>query len=366
MKVLITGGHFSPAHALINSRPQDIEIAVVGRRFIFEGDSAESPEYIICRKIGIPFFPLRTGRLQRTFSRYTLPSIAKTPLGLYDATRILQRYRPDVLVVFGGYLALPVAFAAKIMNIPIVVHEQTMSSGLANRIISRFAAKVCISYSSSREFFPAKKVVYTGNPIRKEVFSISKKIPLPANVPIIYITGGSSGSHAINRLIGVIAPQLVNHFVIIHQTGDSQMYKDFVYLEKVQSSLPEEVRSRYILKKFIDLSEIGFVLKSADLVISRSGINTVTELAALRKPCLLIPLPTGQKNEQLCNAQFAKRVGIAEYLHQNDATPEKLLKEIFFMIKNLEKYKKIYKDIEINIDADKRLWDVIKNIGAKK
>lgn len=340
MKISIVGGHLSPALSIIQALPKDTDIIYIGRKNSLEGDTALSLEYQKISQLGIPFINLTTARLQRRFTRQTLSSLFKLPGGLIEAYKILRKFKPDVVVCFGGYLQIPVAFAAYILKIPIITHEQTLNAGLANKIIAPFASTVCISWQESAKYFPAKKTFLTGLPLRKEFYKIknpsnshlSSLISLPRRqagpLSSLYITGGSQGAHSINVLIENILEKLLKKYNIIHQTGDSKEYQDFSRLENLKNTLPEELRKKYKIFKFIDPAETASVISQADLVISRSGMNTVAELIFLEKPSLLIPLPHGQNNEQLKNALFMESLGLAKVLEQNRLTPEILYSQV--------------------------------------
>jgi UDP-N-acetylglucosamine--N-acetylmuramyl-(pentapeptide) pyrophosphoryl-undecaprenol N-acetylglucosamine transferase len=256
-----------------------------------------------------------------------------------------------------------VGLAAKSLNLPIIVHEQILGAGLANKIVGKFAQTICVSWQQSKKFFPQDKVVLTGNPMRKVETSDFKLPESAEKFPIIYITGGSGGSHAINVLIEGCMEHLLEKYLIIHQTGASTEFGDFARLEKRKSQLPVALQKRYIPRQFIDSSEVFSVLKKADLVVSRSGINTITELLALGKPCLFIPLPYGQQHEQLTNALFVKQLGLAEVVEQKSLTAEKLGEVIEKMMNDLEIYKQHSqkaKDLLIP-DATQKIIDLIEH-----
>ena len=225
-------------------------------------------------------------------------------------------------------MSLPVVFASFLRSIPIVIHEQTLEAGLANRIAARFATKICISWESSRRFFPAEKTVLTGNPIRK--FQISNyKYPMSnGRKKLIYVTGGSLGSHAINLLIDGCIERLLDEHLIYHQTGDAREFNDFERLENRKKQLSELKQSRYTLTKFVSADDIGVLLKQADLVVGRSGINTVSELLYFEKSAILIPLPFSQRKEQKKNALFLERIGLAKVVEQDGLTSEILYSQI--------------------------------------
>lgn len=366
MKIVITGGHFSPALSVIDELPKDTEVLMVGRKYGIEGDKALSLEYLIAESLKISFKSITTGRFQRKFTKHTIFSLFKIPFGFYQSFSILRKFKPDVILTFGGYIALPIAISGFFLRISVVVHEQTLEAGLANRIISIFAKKVCISWEQSAKFFPRNKTLLTGNPIRKYQISPVRQAQgkyqiSNEGIPLIYITGGSSGSHAINILIEGCIKRLLEKFRVIHQTGDAKEFLDFDRLVKLRQSLDEKSRNRYEIYKFVDPKNIGSILSMVDLVISRSGINTITELIFFNKPSLLIPLPFSQNHEQIKNAMFFKNLGLGEYFYQKNLTPNKLYQETCLIYKNLEKYRLVKNDIIIN-DAAKKIIDVVRKI----
>ena len=377
MKIVLIGGHLSPALCVLEALPKDTKVLFIGRKYALEGDNALSLEYKTITQLKIPFIGLNTGRLQRKLTKFTLFSLLKLPFGIIKSFLILIEFRPDVVVGFGGYVSVPVILCAFILRIPVVIHEQTMEAGLANRLVCRFAKKICISWQTSSEYFPKDKVVFTGNPIRK--FPILNPQFSPQRpgfvgqaifnnkLPTIYITGGSSGSHFINVLIEGIIKKLLRAYNIIHQVGDAHEYHDFDRLDQLRESLPEELRDNYILEKFIDPSEIGELINSSSLIISRSGANTVTEIIYFEKPALLIPLPFSQNGEQMKNAKFLEKLGLGKVLQQTELDSEKLFKTIDLMFKAIGNYKIDRRELK-NLPGKKAAQNIISviNYAAKK
>lgn len=367
MKVLITGGHFSPAYSLIKElKKRGHNIAIAGRKYPFEDDLSKSLEYKISKEEGLAFFEVKTGRFQRKFTAYTISSLLRTPAGFTAAIRILLRARPDVILTFGGYIGLPISLAGRFLNIPVVLHEQTQKAGLANRIISKFANRVCVSFKSSEKYFSDRSVL-TGNPLRKEIFQPGKKITIPKGTAI-YITGGSTGSHFINTLVYDNLEDLLEKFVVIHQTGDSLKFRDHERLLEKQKLLPKELRDRYVLQKFIFPEQIGDVFKRAELIISRSGANIIFEIMATKKMSLLIPLPHGQNQEQLDNAKFIKTQGIGEYIEEADLNSDNFPQVINEMFENQQIYEKNMNNVNefIKRDAAERIADIAEEVYGKK
>lgn len=340
MKIVIIGGHLSPALSLIDLIKDKHDVLFVGRKYAFEGDDTLSLEYKLSRQLGIKFAPITAGRLQRSFTKYTIPSLLKLPLGLGESFKILSSFKPDVVVGFGGYVSLPVIFAASLKRIPVVIHEQTLEAGGANKIASLFASKVCISYDRSRQFFPNGKTILTGNPIREEIQNPNSSLALPEElIPLIYITGGSLGSMFINNLVEDSLKELLRRFRIVHQTGGFNNSESLVKLNKIKKGFSNEMRKRYLISDHFSSNDVGLILRQATLVVGRSGINTVTELLFLNKPALLIPLPNSQRDEQKKNAQFLKDQGLGEVLDEKGLTSSDFVSAINHMIRHIEKYK---------------------------
>lgn len=359
MRIVITGGHFSPAYSIIQKLKGDNEILVVGRKFAFEGDVKTTFEYRVCKELGVEFVDLPTGKLQRNVSISSIKSLLKFPAGILRAINILRRFAPDVCLTFGGYIGLPVAAAAKILGIPVVLHEQTQKAGLSAKLISKFASTVLVSFESSKKYFPGKKVILTGNPLRPEFFE--RKSSMDVKNPSIYITGGSTGSHFLNTTVEKALPDLLKKFHIYHQTGNATEYNDINRLAKIK-------HPNYIVSEFFSPSEVFGLLRKVDLVISRSGINTVNEIIASKAVSLLVPLPYGQKNEQLDNAEFVKKIGVGDYVLQDNLTEKVLVEKISDMILRSKYYKKNLESEckKILLDSADRIIEVVLNYGKQR
>lgn len=356
MKVIITGGHLSPAFSVIEKLDKQ-KILFIGRKYALEKDSALSLEYRLCQRLNIPFKSIKAAKFQRKSLKSTLFSFSNLPLGTIQALSVIKEFKPDTILSFGGYISLPVIFAAKILKIPVVIHEQTLEAGIANKICAKFAKRVCISWQSSERFFPKGKTILTGNPIRQKLLEKTnkEKFIFKNNLPIIYITGGSLGAHAVNVLAEENIEDLLKIANVIHQTGDIKKYSDFERLSKKASE-------SFLVKKFFNEEELGEIYQKANLIISRSGINTITELLYFEKKALLIPLPVGQKNEQLKNAMFYKELGLAEVLIQKNLTNEKFLNTIKLILENASRYK-VSKSIDylIKKDAAGKIINILKD-----
>lgn len=359
--------------AILEALPKEDEKLVVGRKYSLEGEKAISLENKVITHKKIPFEAITTGRLQRKLTKHTLFSLFKFPYGLVQSFLILKRFKPDIILSFGGYISFPVVLAGFLLRVPIVIHEQTLEAGFANRVASIFASKVCISWESSARFFPKKKTELTGNPVKASVIKNAQEkkeaISVENNLPLVYITGGSLGSHAINLLVEGCVKNLLEKYNIFHQTGDSLEFQDFDRLEKLKYSFDHRLKQRYILEKFVDPDHVSKLMKKADLIVSRSGMNTICELILLKKPSLLIPLFYSQKGEQKKNALLLKKLGIGEIYDQNKITSVSLYEAIESMMNNLEVYQKNGEKIRgiIKTDAAFKIIEVLRNeIKAKQ
>jgi UDP-N-acetylglucosamine--N-acetylmuramyl-(pentapeptide) pyrophosphoryl-undecaprenol N-acetylglucosamine transferase len=365
MKILITGAHFTPAQAVIEElkKVKDIELVYIGRGSTREGDKTPSIESQVLPDLGVKFYSIIAGRLRREFSLATLISFFKIPIGFIQSFWIVLKEHPRLVLSFGGYVSVPVVFSAWLLNIPIIIHEQTLVTGLANHISSLFADKIAVSFDKEYEF-KKEKIVLTGNPIRKELLIDTQpkdkkleqfiKDSQKEGLPLIYITGGNQGSHIINETILKSLERLVKMAFIIHQTGDSK-YNDFDQL--VNQSKDLKNGDRYLAFKWVKVEDLNFIYRKVDLVVSRGGANTLSELSYFGLPTLVIPIPFAIKNEQLVNAKYFKDRGLAQILLQKDLTENKLVDDITKLLQNLTGLKRQAKNAQSLIieDASQRL-----------
>ncbi|MFZ6034945.1 MAG: UDP-N-acetylglucosamine--N-acetylmuramyl-(pentapeptide) pyrophosphoryl-undecaprenol N-acetylglucosamine transferase [Patescibacteria group bacterium] len=362
MKIMITGGHLAPAIALIEElrKKKDIKVIFVGRKFALDSEKTISLEYReIVENLKIPFINLMAGRLTRALTLKSVVNFFRIPTGFMSALSIVAGEKPDLIFSFGGFLALPVAFWGWVMRIPVYTHEQTANPGLANRIIAKFSKRIFVAFEETAKFFNPEKVVVCGNPIRKAVFEIvNKPFEIKKDRPVIYITGGSLGSHSINLHVKKILKELLADFIVIHQAGDTKEYHDYEDLMATRGLLPEELSDRYYLRKHFFVSEIGYVYSLTDLCIGRAGANTFFELLAKRIPAIFIPLPWSAGREQQKHAEVFARNGIGEIFHQVE-TSDKLLRLIRSTVADIDSYRKnfnklnsLYKSNAAKILAD--------------
>jgi len=336
--IVITGTHLTPALAVIEElqkTPKKWQIYYLGRRYTMEGKSIPSPESRLLPTKKVTFINIPAGRLQRRFTIWTIPSLLRIPLGLFVSLYHLIKIKPDVLCSFGGYVSVPVVIAGKILAIPSLTHEQTIVVGLANRINGFLVDRVAITFPQSQKFFPKEKTVLTGNPIRPEIFQSKKPLYHFAHrKPQIYLTGGGQGASSLNQAVWEVLPQLAGSYNLIHQCGGH----DYPRLKKKYQSLSTAIKKSYFLIDYIDSESIGWAFNS-DIIIGRSGANTVLEIAALGKPAILIPLPKTAHDEQRANAQLLTQAGAGEIINQENLSGPVLLAAINQMMAKHNQYR---------------------------
>lgn len=314
--ILITGVHHTPAIELIHQLQEDQNINWT----IHYLSSKLSPSIT---NLNIHFHSINSGKLNRyhLFSNFFSPLLIVK--AFFQSLALLRKIRPNLVVSFGGYVSVPVVIAAKLLGIKSITHEQTLTISLSTKINAYFVDKVALSFPYNGSVsLPLKKILVTGNLIRREIFdqnSVKYKI-LPPNLPLIYITGGNQGSHFINHLIFSLLPQLKS-FSLIHQTGVNDLLAAVKFCPQNSNYFPED---------YIANADIGWVLNHADLIISRAGANTCQEIDLLNKKAILIPLPGTQQNEQLLNAQWLNfnHPDSTITLLQDNLTPKMLLTSI--------------------------------------
>lgn len=315
-KIILTGGgtagHVTPNLALLpRLRAEGYEIHYIGTADGIEKSLVGGLE-------GVTYHTISAGKLRRYFSLKNLTDPFKVVGGIFQAKRIINKVKPDVVFSKGGFVSVPVVIAAKGMA-PIVAHESDYTPGLANKITARFADKVCVTFEDTLKYVGAKGV-HTGTPIRPELYGGDRQRGLDftgfsGEKPILLTMGGSQGAQAINDALRSALPRLTRSFDIIHLCGKGK--KDASIAE------PGYVQYEYISKELPDL------FAAADIILSRAGANAIFEFLALAKPALLIPLPlSASRGDQILNAGYFARKGYAMTLDQAGLTPDTLFDSI--------------------------------------
>jgi UDP-N-acetylglucosamine--N-acetylmuramyl-(pentapeptide) pyrophosphoryl-undecaprenol N-acetylglucosamine transferase len=233
------------------------------------------------------FHPISSGKLRRYFSLKTVPDFFRFFRGIWQSYWILGGIKPKLVFSSGGYVALPVALAAKLRRIPVLSHETDSYPGLANRIIAKVAEKIFLGYQSAAEYLPKGKTHFVGNPISKKLFKGSRERALKSlgfglDKPVLMVMGGSQGAKQINELVWRILPELSEEWQIVHLTGKGDVK---MKMKEGDEDLRGYRHFEYVKDEYIDY------LTAADLMITRGGGNSLAEIAALDNPAIVIPLP---------------------------------------------------------------------------
>jgi len=315
-----TGGHTYPALTAIRTLQR--RLAGEGRALdVLWIGAADGLEARVAPAEGIAFAAVATGKIRRSANPLKMVSaanvrdMARVPLGVAQARSLIADFRPDVVLATGGYVAVPAGLAARMCRRPLVLHEQTVRLGLANRKLAGSAARIAVSSESTLPLLPEAVrdlAVVTGNPIRPEVLAGEPGKAVEAlglagfdrRLPTVYVTGGAQGSQQINDVVRDALPWLLERANVIHQCGPDNVGD----LHGV--ALPPASSGRYHLTGFIG-PELPDVLALADVVVSRSGAGTLAELTALGKPAVFIPLASSAGNEQAHNARHLEESGAA-------------------------------------------------------
>lgn len=383
VKLAITGGHPTPALPIIAlARREGWKVYWFGQQQALAGTSIGTLETKIIPKLGIPFFSIQAVKFHRKSRLTSFLSSWKMLVGFVQSIALLVFVKPDVLLSFGSYISVPVAAAAWLLRIPIVLHEQTAASGLANRVVARLSTKVAVAFAQSRPLFPVNKVVLTGNPLRESIWKVAEKryksrqgrsrVPsgtrrgppsaarLKYKMPTIYVTGGSRGSSIINKTVAQVLPELLANFRIYHQTGEL----DFERMVNLKDALPAKLKKNYHVWAYLTARQIDNIFFKASFCISRAGANTVQELAAIGLPAIFIPIPWAGSDEQTKNAEILVEAGTAVLLSQDKLTPESLLSAVGSMLRQLPKYEKavpIGQKI-VSRDSSLRLFKLVESV----
>lgn len=356
-KIVFTGGgtlgHVMPNIYLIKELVNDYDCFYIGSNGI-ENERIKELNSELKNKINldkrsdaVTFYSIPVVK----FNRDKILGNIKIPFllikSIYRAKKLLKEIKPDVIFSKGGYVALPVCLAGRMLKIPIVAHESDFSFGLANKIILKLCKTMCVNFKNLEG--KNKKIVYTGPIFSAEFQNMRKnksKFNLKEKLPTLLIVGGSLGSKKINEMLMPIIKDLIKEFNVIHITGKSNLtLKSFDNYNSLETT-----------NDMVNLYNI------ADFVLGRSGAGVTAECFYKKLPMILIPLENkASRGDQLMNARYYENQGVAKILREPDLTPTKLLKTIEEFSKSLNSYKQVYTKIDTKNGKDK-IVELIKNI----
>lgn len=369
MRVIIacagTGGHINPGIAIANmikENEKDSDFLFIGTESGIENELVKKAEFNMAH--------IRTGKLYRKLTLKNFKSVFDTIAGINDAKKIIDDFKPDIVIGTGGYICGPVMMAAKSKKIPYILHESNAFPGLAVKMLAKNAARVLVGFEDTKIRLKNKKnVVYTGSPAKFDANKIDnldkakciEELGLKECVDgrkIIFVTGGSQGAKKFNEVIVNLAlEKKSNKFFVVLATG----MKNY---DEVNSKLKQfKDAEKYIkLERFV--FDMDKMYKASDLLITRAGAMTITEIALASKPAILVPFPYAAENHQYYNAKVLEDAGSAKIIIESNLTKESLYKEIENIIGSEDKLK-IMSDVSRSLqknDVEQVIYNEINNV----
>ncbi len=360
-----TGGHVYPNIAIY----EKISEKYPDTKFLYLGTKSGEENKIIRALNGpIEFIPVRSkGIPARIRSFGTFLSMIQILLGMIKSFFVLKKFKPDIVIGTGGYVAAPVLLAASLLKIKIFIHEQNSIPGRLNTFISRFATKIGVTFESTINFFPKDKTIHTGYPLRRFINKnrgegVKEKLNIPENNKVVFIFGGSKGARTINRAIAGLMPKLleIKDLSVILSTGRGLSKEYSAYEETVKDlrrlNIPFENSNRLIVREYFD--NIDEIYSISDFVISRAGAGTIEELTGVGMPSILIPKIDLPGDHQILNAKEQEKRGGAFLIYENIRVIDGN-KEIYIPVDELfEKILKLAEDSEIAAQMKKNLGKI--------
>ncbi len=334
MRILIsgggTGGHVYPALAIATLLQElyQAEILYLG--------SDDGLERELVPAAGFRLATIKAGKLQRFLSWRTLKGIGRVPIGIAQAVGIVRRFHPHVTFTSGGYVAVPAGLASKLNGVPLLIHQQDVPPNLANRLIAPLATRVSVAFAESVPYFSAGKTLHLGNPVRQAILDIRQIEPekarqqlgFVAELPLVLVTGGSQGARHLNQVVARSLPELLQFCQVLQISGKRSFEETHVLAEQCMEPLDEEARRRYRLVPYMS-DEMPMALQAASLVACRAGAATLSELAVLEKPNILVPLPPaiGGSPQEINAEAFARRQA-AQVIRDEALHPEMFVEQV--------------------------------------
>ena len=356
-----TGGHVFPAIAIANeikNKKPDAKLLFVGAQGKMEMEKVPAAGYEI---IG-----LNISGFKRSLSLSNIGVLFKIVQSVYESKKILEEFKPNVVVGVGGYASGPLLYAAGKKRINTLIQEQNSYPGITNKILAKRAEKICVAYDNMEQFFDRHKIIKTGNPIRADILSIEGKrekairhFNLETNKKTVLVIGGSLGARTINQSISSGLNQLVDGTIqIIWQTG--KYYFDAINNE-VSSSQKNSVKVHAFIK------EMDLAYAAADLIVSRAGAGTISELAVVGKPCIFIPSPNVSEDHQTKNAKALVDKNAA-VLIKDVESKDKLSETILELLNNSNQLNELSKNIKLFAlpNAAQQIVDEIFKLAEKQ
>ncbi|MCD5381554.1 MAG: UDP-N-acetylglucosamine--N-acetylmuramyl-(pentapeptide) pyrophosphoryl-undecaprenol N-acetylglucosamine transferase [Candidatus Pacebacteria bacterium] len=329
-----TGGHFYPLVAVAH----ELNKSDTSPELYYFGPSPYDQKALSELNISYVYCP--AGKLRRYFSIQNFIDIFRNFFGVFIAIWKLYIIYPDVIFSKGGFTSVPILIAAKLLNIPIVIHESDAVPGRANKLAIKRARYIGIAYDDAAQYFPEEKTALVGIPLRPEVKMASDNplatLGIPNDKPLIYVTGGSLGAERINNLILQSLNILLPHYHIFHQAGDANVG---TYKLTAQKLLEDTgLMSSYYVHGSVDAKTVANLMSAASIIITRAGSTTLFEISYHGKPAIIIPIPEDVSRDQRTNAYAYARTGGATVIEEKNLTQNLLTQEINSIMANTENH----------------------------
>lgn len=336
MKIVLTGaggGHFYPLIAVaLRVKKEAFIQKLIQPDFYFFSDKPYDEESLF--EIDCKFIQIPAGKLRLYPSLQTISDMAITFWGCIVATAKLYSIYPDVIFAKGGYASFPTLFAARLLSIPVIVHESDTVPGRTTKWAGKFAERIALSYPEAAPFYPSERVALTGQPIRDTLLPEEDftRNYVKKDRPVILVFGGSQGSQRINDALLSILPTLLNSYDIVHQTGTENLE---TVKEATKSILAEhQFKDRYYAEGFIDVS---LFYPKVDLVVTRAG-SSMFEMVEWRLPMIVIPIPETISRDQRTNAYTMAGYGAASVIEEVNLGPNILVSTISRILDDEKEY----------------------------
>ena len=338
-----TGGHFCPIIAVAQKVNQIIDNEhILGPKLYYFSNDPYDKEMLF--ENGLMYEEVNSGKMRTYFSFRNFFDIFKVFFGIINALFKLYSIYPDVVFGKGGYASFPTLFAARVLGIPVIIHESDSAPGRVNKWAGGFAKKIAISFTEVADYFPKNKTAWTGQPIRTEIENKASLqdamnyFKLESEIPVILILGGSQGAELINNTILDALPKLVSNYQVIHQTGVLNFNAVSKQANVVLRESPH--KKRYVSSAFINHLAIKMAAGAATLIVSRAG-SMLFEIASWGVPSILIPIAETNLDHQKKNAFNYARSGASSVVEEANMTANILSGEIERIIENKEEYNKM-------------------------
>ncbi len=361
-----TGGHFYPIIAVAEAIKNLIKEKRLIEPELFYMAPTPYNESVLFEQ-GIEYRKVPAGKSRKYFSLLNFFDLWTTGLGIITALYKVYRLYPDVIFGKGGYASFPVLLAAKILRIPVVIHESDAVPGRVNKWAGKFAARIAVSWSEAAKYFPSDKVAHTGNPIRNDVRERKTEgarefLQIDEGVPVVLVLGGSQGAEVINEEVIEALPDLVKKFAIVHQTGKSNLSSVKTTADVILHNSPH--KERYKPYPYLNTIEMRMAAGAADVVVSRAG-STIFEIAAWHLPSIIIPINESHGDHQRMNAFAYARTGACEVIEEGNFTSHILSAEVERIISSADlRSKMIAATIAFDMpDASKKVAEEVLKIA---